>query len=68
MSIDQGMKFKTIALAGTKTFQEGANLKNIAWTQKDIEEQALVCRYIINCFKKIRLREYEEHGPRTVVA
>jgi isochorismate synthase len=43
-------------------------LKSVAWTQKEIEEQALVCRYIINCFKKIRLREYEEHGPRTMVA
>ncbi|HZI24529.1 MAG TPA: chorismate-binding protein, partial [Chryseolinea sp.] len=41
---------------------------NVAWTQKDIEEQALVERYIISCFKKIRLREYDEHGPRTVVA
>jgi isochorismate synthase len=28
----------------------------------------LVCRYIINCFKKIRLREYLEQGPKTVVA
>ncbi|MBK8292346.1 MAG: chorismate-binding protein [Flammeovirgaceae bacterium] len=44
------------------------NLKYVAWTQKEIEEQALVCRYIINCFKKIRLREYEEHGPKTIVA
>src|SRR5690606_27795662 len=25
-------------------------------------------RYIISCFKKIRLREYDEHGPRTVIA
>ena len=33
-----------------------------------IEEQALVERYIISCFKKIRLREFEEHGPKTVVA
>ena len=37
-------------------------------TQKEIEEQALVCRYIVDCFKKIRLREYEEHGPKTVMA
>jgi isochorismate synthase len=55
-------------LAGTQPYTEGINLKNVAWTQKDIEEQALVERYIISCFKKIRLREYEEHGPRTVVA
>ena len=68
VSIDQGMKFKTVALAGTKNFEEGSALKSIAWTQKDIEEQALVCRYIINCFKKIRLREYAEHGPRTAIA
>jgi isochorismate synthase len=38
------------------------------WTQKEIEEQALVSRYIVNCFKKIRLREYEEVGPRTAIA
>ena len=68
VSIDSAMKFKTVALAGTQTFKEGTQLKSIAWTQKDIEEQALVCRYIINCFKKIRLREYVEHGPRTAVA
>jgi isochorismate synthase len=60
--------FRTIALAGTQAYQEGVNLKSVAWTQKDIEEQALVERYIISCFKKIRLREFEEHGPKTVVA
>jgi isochorismate synthase len=67
-SIDAEEKFKTIALAGTLPYTEGMNLKSVAWTQKEIEEQALVCRYIINCFKKIRVREYAEHGPRTVVA
>ena len=36
--------------------------------QKDIEEQALVERYVISCFKKIRLREYDEHGPKTMIA
>ena len=59
--------FKTVALAGTQPYREQL-LKDVAWTQKDIEEQALVERYIISCFKKIRLREYDEHGPRTVVA
>ncbi|HRG79967.1 MAG TPA: chorismate-binding protein [Cyclobacteriaceae bacterium] len=61
-------KFKTVALAGTLPYSPEINLKSVAWTQKEIEEQALVCRYIINCFKKIRLREYEEHGPKTTVA
>jgi isochorismate synthase len=60
--------FKTVALAGTLPYQEGMNLKSIAWTQKEIEEQALVERYVISCFKRIRVREYEEHGPKTVVA
>jgi isochorismate synthase len=68
VSIDSNMKFKTVALAGTKIFQQGTDLKSVAWTQKDIEEQAMVSRYIINCFKKIRLREYLEHGPRTAIA
>lgn len=60
--------FRTVALAGTQVYSTGTNLKHVAWTQKEIEEQALVSRYIINCFKKIRLREFEEHGPKTVVA
>jgi isochorismate synthase len=38
------------------------------WGQKEIEEQALVSRYIINCFKKVRVREYDDVGPRTVQA
>ena len=60
--------FKTVALAGTLPYQSGVDLRSVAWTQKEIEEQALVERYVISCFKKIRLREYEEHGPKTVVA
>lgn len=68
VSIDAGEKFRTIALAGTQKYNPGENLKSVAWTQKEIEEQALVSRYIINCFKKIRVREYAEHGPHTIVA
>ena len=68
VSVKDKKTFRTTALAGTQPYSEGTNLKLVAWTQKDIEEQALVERYIINCFKKIRLREYDEHGPRTVVA
>lgn len=60
--------FKTVALAGTQPYHPGVDLKSVAWTQKEIEEQALVERYVISCFKRIRLREYEEHGPRTVIA
>jgi isochorismate synthase len=68
VSLDAKEHFKTVALAGTKRSRSGMNIKSVAWTEKEIEEQALVCRYIISCFKKIRLREYEERGPRTVTA
>jgi isochorismate synthase len=68
VSLQDKRIFKTTALAGTQAYSHGVDIKTVAWTQKDIEEQALVERYIISCFKKIRLREYEEHGPRTVVA
>lgn len=68
VSIEDNTLFKTVALAGTKAWHEGIDCKNVAWTQKEIEEQALVERYIISCFKKIRLREYDEHGPKTIVA
>jgi len=65
VSVDHHMHFKTAAVAGTQILPESADLRQIAWTQKEIEEQALVSRYIINCFKKIRLREFSEHGPKT---
>lgn len=67
VTVEDRRIFKTVALAGTQA-NRGQLLKDVAWTQKDIEEQALVERYIISCFKKIRLREYDEQGPRTVVA
>jgi isochorismate synthase len=64
--------FSTMSLAGT---QQAYNEKNeiipkydIRWGQKEIEEQALVSRYIVECFKKIRLREYLETGPKTILA
>ena len=68
VSVDRESKFRTHALAGTLPYSPDINLKSVAWTQKEIEEQALVCRYIINCFKKIRVREYQELGPKTIVA
>ncbi|MEP1257470.1 chorismate-binding protein, partial [Algoriphagus sp.] len=64
----KGDIFTTMSLAGTQKASGDNPLKSVAWTQKEIEEQALVSRYIVSCFKKIRLREYEEHGPKTVLA
>lgn len=60
--------FRTMALAGTRKYREKIPLEQTEWKQKEIEEQALVSRYIINCFKSIRLREFEEDGPKTVRA
>ena len=68
VSVDAHQRFKTVAVAGTQPYVTGTDLKTVTWTQKEIEEQALVERYIISCFKKIRLREFDEHGPRTVIA
>ncbi len=64
----EGSHFKTVSLAGTQKLEQDQPLSDIAWTQKEIEEQAFVSRYVIDCFKKIRLREFEEYGPRTVKA
>ncbi|MCS6832290.1 MAG: chorismate-binding protein [Flammeovirgaceae bacterium] len=68
VSLDRKGIFRTVALAGTQPLPADENLKEVAWKQKEIEEQAMVSRYIINCFKKIRLREFEEIGPRTARA
>jgi isochorismate synthase len=64
--------FKTVSLAGTQSVYDAdgqtISVKNATWTQKEIEEQAFVSRYIIDCLKKIRVREFIEEGPKTVVA
>ena len=60
--------FCTMALAGTQPLVPGHKPSEAIWRQKEIEEQALVARYIVDCFKRLRLREYQETGPRTVVA
>ena len=65
LSVVNNRWFKSVALAGTQKIPESGDLSQVAWTQKEIEEQALVSRYIINCFKKIRVREYDEKGPKT---
>jgi isochorismate synthase len=66
--INRQKTFHTMALAGTQPKSAASSPAEAVWRQKEIEEQALVSRYIINCFKKIRLREFSEDGPRTVVA
>ena len=61
-------QFHTMALAGTQPLVPGTRPQDAIWRQKEIEEQALVARYIVSCFKQLRLREYHETGPRTVAA
>lgn len=68
VKLDSNQHFHTAAVAGTQPFVPGTDLKSITWNQKEIEEQALVERYIISCLKKIRLREFDEYGPKTVIA
>lgn len=60
--------FHTMALAATQPITAEVTPRTAIWCQKEIEEQALVARYIVNCFKQLRLREYHETGPRTVIA
>lgn len=72
VSQDENGIFRTMALAGTQagSHQNGEDIltADALWRQKEIEEQALVSRYIINCFKKIRVREFTEIGPKSVRA
>ena len=72
VSQDEKGIFKTVSLAGTQSAidKDGNEIRPIdaLWSHKEIEEQALVGRYIINCLKKIRVREYLEEGPKTIKA
>ena len=66
--VTAGGQFRTMALAGTQPLRAGHSPQDAIWRQKEIEEQALVARYIVSCFKQLRLRDYHETGPRTVAA
>lgn len=68
IEVDSEGIFKTMALAGTQKYDPEKSLHEVAWTDKEIEEQAMVSRYIINRLKEIRLREFMEEGPMTVRA
>ncbi len=68
VSVDKNEIFRTVALAGTQAYNKNIPSNQARWSMKEIEEQALVSRYIVNCFKKIRVREYVETGPKTIVA
>jgi isochorismate synthase len=68
VQIDRHHVFKTVALAGTQPLTDGLTPADAIWRQKEIEEQALVQRYIVSCFRHLRLREYVEMGPRTMAA
>jgi isochorismate synthase len=68
ISMDEQKIFRTVSLAGTQAKDDSLKLSQVRWAQKEIEEQAMVSRYIINCLKKIRVREFEEKGPKTAVA
>ncbi|MCP9764749.1 chorismate-binding protein [Lacihabitans soyangensis] len=72
VSQDENGMFKTVSLAGTQSAfdKDGNEIRPIdaLWSHKEIEEQAFVGRYIINCLKKIRVREFLEEGPKTIKA
>ena len=72
VSQDENGMFKTVSLAGTQSAfdKDGKEIRPIdaLWSHKEIEEQAFVGRYIINCLKKIRVREFLEEGPKTIKA
>jgi isochorismate synthase len=72
VSLDAEGIFKTVSLAGTQSALDSNGqqipVRDAVWTHKEIEEQAFVSRYIIDCLKKIRVREFVEEGPKTVIA
>lgn len=72
VSQDSKGVFRTMALAGTQSAYDADGNQIVPsealWRQKEIEEQSFVTRYIINCLKKIRVREFEEIGPKTIIA
>jgi isochorismate synthase len=67
MSLRDGM-VRTMALAGTQAAPGDVDLRAVTWTDKFIEEQALVSHYIRRAFADCGIADYREAGPRTMRA
>ena len=65
---DDGASLRTMALAGTQARPVDRPLTAVAWTQKEVEEQALVSDYVRDFFQRATIANVEETGPRTVAA
>lgn len=65
---DDGNALSTMALAGTQALPPNHPLASVAWSSKEIEEQALVSDYIRDFFQQAGVNSLEEAGPRTVAA
>jgi len=64
----RGGEVRTMALAGTQAVADDVDLRSVSWTDKFIEEQALVSHYIRRAFADAGIADYRESGPRTVRA
>jgi len=60
-------QLRVVALAGTQAIEKNIALKNIAWREKEIREQALVSHYI-RYFLQKQACSWQEVGPKTVAA
>lgn len=65
---DDGDTLRTMALAGTQALPADLRLSAVAWSPKEIEEQALVSDYIRDFFRQAEVTTIEETGPQTVAA
>ena len=57
-----------MALAGTQARPAERPLTEVAWSQKEVEEQALVSDYVRDFFQRAGVANVEETGPHTVAA
>lgn len=67
LSVDkQGLS--TVALAATQPWPPDGDLTSVAWSRKEVEEQALVSSYIRSFFRDAGVARVREIGPETVQA
>jgi len=66
--INRAGRFCTVALAGTRACPMTTPLSETVWNRKEIEEQAMVRRFIVAQFNSLRLPEFRETGPCSVRA
>lgn len=66
--LEKGGRVSTVSLAGTQLADPDVPLSDVRWGEKEIAEQAVVSRFIVQLFDKLGIDDFDIRGPHNFQA